>query len=401
MVRPLKTEERPLEAARVVVLNDWLTPYRVPLFRQLAAEVPGLRVLLCADKIRDYAWRFDEDLGFACEALPHLELRLRRPPYDQPRILLFNPTLLWRLLRLRPDVVVTYAFSVPTWTAALYCALTGTPYLSWNNDTPHTERHLGRLQRLSRRWLIPRAAACLTASAEGCEKFLSFGARPERIFQVLQVPDVEAFAERAAEARRRARPPRDPVALYVGHVTRLKGLDHLLRAFRLVHDRLPRARLRLVGDGPQRCEYRALAAQLGLADAVDWVDFVQQDQLPALYARADAFVFPTLSDTFGTVLAEAAACGLPLVASPFAGATGELVEPGVTGHVVDPHDHTALAEALTDLLGDPTRARAWGEAGLRRLRARGGGRPAAAFLAGLEAALGAGPSAPRARRGAS
>ena len=176
---------------RVIILNDWLTPYRIPLYARLAKDFPELTVLFCTERIREYQWNLPEDLPFRSALLPRIELRLRRPPYNAPRIIFVNPTLLLRLIQYAPDVLVSFAFSIPTWTALAYASLTRTPLLSWLNDTLHTERHLGRLQRLSRRIVIPRAAACITASEQSREKYLAYGARPDRVYKVLQAPDTD------------------------------------------------------------------------------------------------------------------------------------------------------------------------------------------------------------------
>ena len=79
-----------------------------------------------------------------------------------------------------------------------------------------------------------------------------------------------------------------------------------------------------------------------------------------MYRQADVFAFPTLDDPFGMVLLEAVASGLPVVASPFAGATGDLVEEGRNGFVVDPGDGRGWAAALVALATDPALRRRLG-----------------------------------------
>jgi glycosyltransferase involved in cell wall biosynthesis len=82
--------------------------------------------------------------------------------------------------------------------------------------------------------------------------------------------------------------------------------------------------------------------------------------MPARYADADAFAFPTLEDPFGIVLLEAAAAGLPLIASPHGGATWDLIGDEGGGLIVDPCDTEALAGALISLATDPARRRELG-----------------------------------------
>ena len=102
----------------------------------------------------------------------------------------------------------------------------------------------------------------------------------------------------------------------------------LLRAFRDVP-----GRLLLAGSGPQEDQVRALAD-----DRVELLGHVAREDLPALYASADCLVLPSRSEAWGTVLNEAAAAGLPLVATDAAGGGYDLIEEGVNGYRVPVED---------------------------------------------------------------
>ena len=111
----------------------------------------------------------------------------------------------------------------------------------------------------------------------------------------------------------------DPVFLYVGRVAVEKNIEAFLRL------RLP-GRKRVVGDGPARAELQAR-----YPDA-EWVGFKTGQALVDEYARADVFVFPSLTDTFGLVMLEALACGTPVAAFPVTGPI-DVVQPGITGYL--------------------------------------------------------------------
>jgi glycosyltransferase involved in cell wall biosynthesis len=149
--------------------------------------------------------------------------------------------------------------------------------------------------------------------------------------------------------------------LSVGRLSTEKRLDVLLDAFALVSRERPEVRLAIVGDGPARValERTAPAGTTFLGERTG-------DALAELYASADVFCFPSTTDTFGQVLLEAGASGLPVVAAD-AGGARELVTPRTTGVLVPPEESRPLAAALLQLAGD------------RDLRARlgSGGRDAA------------------------
>ena len=138
--------------------------------------------------------------------------------------------------------------------------------------------------------------------------------------------------------------------LFVGKLRYYKGLEVLLQAM----TRLPRTTLAVVGDGPMRKNWEALAAELGVAGRVTFRGEAPDAGLPALYRDADLFVLPSTSraEAFGTVLLEAMACGLPCVTTEVGGGSSWVVQDGVTGRVVPPGDAVALADAIAELAFD-------------------------------------------------
>jgi len=106
-----------------------------------------------------------------------------------------------------------------------------------------------------------------------------------------------------------------------------------------------------VGDGPSRAEIsrRAAAIKCGL---VRIAGFAQRERLASYYALAETFVFPTHTDPWGLVVNEAAACGLPIIASDAAGCVPDLLEDHWNGRVAPAHEIAQLAMAMQELAGD-------------------------------------------------
>ncbi len=167
-------------------------------------------------------------------------------------------------------------------------------------------------------------------------------------------------------ARERGRSPGSEL-LFVGKLRYYKGVDDLLQALVAI----PTARLTVVGEGPMRGEWEALARQLGLAERVTFTGEIPDAELPARYAAADLFILPAnaRAEAFGTVLLEAMSAGLPCISTELGTGTSWVVQDGLTGLVVPPRDPQALAEAIHALLADPERRAAMGRAGRARVRA--------------------------------
>jgi 1,2-diacylglycerol 3-alpha-glucosyltransferase len=157
------------------------------------------------------------------------------------------------------------------------------------------------------------------------------------VSQIETIPsgiDVGAFGagRRSERIRESAGVSRnDRLLLYVGRLAKEKNLDLLLGALAQAND----ASLRLVvaGDGPQRADLERRARSAGIAANVRFLGVLSRDDLPGLYASADAFVMPSTTETQGIVLAEALAAGLPVIAADapqnrdVLGSAGELVTP--------------------------------------------------------------------------
>jgi glycosyltransferase involved in cell wall biosynthesis len=137
------------------------------------------------------------------------------------------------------------------------------------------------------------------------------------------------------------------VVATVAHLIPQKGVDHLLRALAQMRRR---ARLQVIGDGPEASRLSALAAELGIGDRVQLLGL--RDDVAEVLQAADVFVHPAIwGEAFGLTIAEAMATGLPVVASRVGGIP-ELVTHGETGLLVPPGDAGALAGALDRLAAD-------------------------------------------------
>lgn len=147
--------------------------------------------------------------------------------------------------------------------------------------------------------------------------------------------------------------------LYVGRVertSRWKGLQVLVDSLTRLRELAPDVRLEIVGDGDDVVPLQKRAADLGVADLIDWRGRVDHAELPAYYRRAGVTVLPSLteSESFGMALAEALACGCPVVGSAVGGIP-YVVRDGEDGRLVPPGDPVALAEALAAVLDVPPR----------------------------------------------
>lgn len=159
-----------------------------------------------------------------------------------------------------------------------------------------------------------------------------------------------------------ARDTGSPLIVVVGRLAHPKGQDVAVRA--LAEVRHGDARLRLVGDGPDRAPLLELAGRLGVADRIELVG--QVDDAAVHLRAADVVVVPSYSEGLSLAMLEAMACARAVVATAVAGSSAL----GDAGIVVPVGDHRALAEAVDGLLADPDRRHALGDGARRRAEDR-------------------------------
>ncbi len=166
-------------------------------------------------------------------------------------------------------------------------------------------------------------------------------------------------------------PFNDSLEFVIGNVKTLRpkyGIDVLIQAADMVIKNNPSKTIRLdiYGEGPQKEELIRLSESLGIADKVNFMGFVDNDKLPAVYNSVSVSVSVSDSESFGVVAVEAMACGCPVVTSDADGFT-EVVDNGVTGFLVPKRDPQATADAIQKFIDNPKLRKEMGKNGRKRV----------------------------------
>ena len=213
------------------------------------------------------------------------------------------------------------------------------------------------------RWTAERARALLTAL--GCGAL----ARDVRVVPPGTTPSLFRPGIDPRPIRAKHGLEGGPWLLTVSRLDWHKGIDTVIKALPAVRAVVPTARYAVAGVGSRRPQFERLAVELGLGDAVRFLGFVSDEDLPGLYNAADLYVgasrrFDRLAEGFGIALVEAAACGLAVVGGR-SGGVPDAVREGETGILVDPDEPAAVAAGIVSLLGDEAARRRLGAAGRR------------------------------------
>ena len=159
--------------------------------------------------------------------------------------------------------------------------------------------------------------------------------------------------------------PEALVILYCAKLQPWKRPLDLLRAFALAT--IPRSHLVFAGEGPLRSELETEAVSLGIAECVHFLGFVNQSQLPSIYAASDLMVLPSEYEPFAVVVNEASCCGCPVIASDRVGAGLDLIAPVNPSFIYPCGNVHVLAQILKTILADPALLTKYGRAARKRM----------------------------------
>jgi glycosyltransferase involved in cell wall biosynthesis len=354
---------RPL---RVLFVAKRPVQYGAPMFRRYASD-PRLEVTVAYCSMQGAVSGMDPEFGIdVAWDIPLLDgYRWVNPRNIAPwpsigRFFgLINPGL-WSLIRRGHfDIVVCHGYRTASFVIAALAALSAGSRLVLTVDAyGEAPRTGGRTKAFLRKKFLPwilRAPHGIFVPSSVARRFLSsIGVPIDRIFLTPMVTDADFFAEQSSEVDRPAVRAswgfeQDAfVVAFVGKLVWWKRAGDVLEAVAALSISAV-----LAGDGASRGELERRASDLGVTSRVRFLGFVNQGDLPSVYAASDVLVLPSSYEPFGVVVSEAFACGRSAVVSDACGAVGDLVVDGVTGLVFRTGDVESLVSGLRRLIDDP------------------------------------------------
>ncbi len=291
---------------------------------------------------------------------------------------LCNPDL-WRIIRRGNfDAVLCHTgyLKASFWIAFLASRLSSSVFLFGTDANSLAPRDSLSWKVTLKRVLWPRifslADQIIVPSSRTRDLMRSLGFAEDRITLTPYCVDNDWWTAQSARVDRAAMrsawrvEPDSTVVLFCAKLQPWKRPGDLLEAFAAT--RISGAVLVFAGDGPLRQTLYQRALDLGIADRVRFLGFVNQSALPAVYKAADLMVLPSEYEPFAVVVNEASCCGCPVAASDCVGATTDLIAPVNPDFVFPCGDVPALTEILQRALSDPSELARRGQDALRRVQ---------------------------------
>jgi len=332
---------------KLVVLTHYITSYRVSTFVALSRKVD--LTLLLSSRLSDPKLA---DAGLDVRVLPSLLIprRRRHPNGYVETFLLHLPRRVYRTLsEINPDVIHAHELGLRTLLATAYKVTRGKPMVVHADLSEETERKWGRGRTAIRKFILSRADRVAVNGESGQRYIESLGFERDRIDRLPFATDVGLFSSVqpswSKDGKRRL--------LYVGRLVELKGLERFIEtlgAYLAGHPEF-RAEFLIVGSGDRENSICSLRRPENLE--LTMLGPVPYERLGEIYARADAFVLPTLGDTWGLVVNESMSAGLPVLGSTLSQAAVELVTDGKSGWLFDPRSANQTTAAVGRFFSTP------------------------------------------------
>ena len=332
-------------AKRVLFISNIPSPYNVAYLNELGKRMHVTAVFErgFSDE-RDNSWKTLHVTDFKCILLKGFNCSTDSA---------FSPNVLRFIHQFRRDHIIIGNPATPTGiTAILYCKLFHIPYiLQSEGGIPKDGKGL---KEKFKYFLMHSAKLYLSGMSLKNEYFLTYGATPDRIkqypFTSLYEKDLIEKVPTADEKKKMRQAlgiEAESMIISVGQFIHRKAFDILLKAC----DGLPGDCYILIVGGEPTEEYLNIIQELGLKN-IHFMPFVSRDKLAKYYEAADVFALPTREDTWGLVINEAMAAGLPVITTDRCVAGCELIENGVDGYLIPVEDVSALHRRLDELVAD-------------------------------------------------
>ena len=342
---------------RLVILTEIISPYRIPLFNALAQHTEvDLHVIFLAETDPNLRqWQIPkEEIEFSYQVLPSWRRRVGK--YN----VLLNLGVGHALAKITPDVILCGGYNyVASWQSLLWARIRKIPFFLWSESNVQDLRRSHALVEFLKAEFLGRCSGFVVPGKSALEYLRVHKVDEDRIFVAPNAVGNNFFAAAAAAARQDATRWRrelilpDRYFLFVGRLVREKGVFELLSAYAKLDESMrQQVGLVYVGDGAVRPQLELQAASIA-PGMIRFAGFAQREKLAIYYALAEMVILPTYTDTWGLVVNEAMACGLPVIVSHVSGCAADLVSENWNGLLVEPRDASSLASAMRRLADQP------------------------------------------------
>ena len=334
---------------KVVIIHNIIAPYKVVLFNELSKLIPKMEVVFIAEKEKIRDWSIDyTQINF-------------------PFTVLFKGSLdninsftiareTWRILeKIKPQTLIICDYSnIFGWSALFWAKKNRNNLIFWLSSTFKDKKHTF-LKNLLKRYFLKHFSIGLAPGSRTKKYYKYMGVDNSKIIETgygvnndFFTQLYEKFINERAYIFKEFKITTKNNFIFIGRFAPEKNIFTLLYSFLEVSKQNSDWGLILLGDGPLKNEINTFISNNNLQNKIVMPGFTQQDEIVKYLIASDAFILPSISETWGLVVNEAMLCHLPVIVSTKCGCQPELVQEGVNGFSFDPNNKLMLTKLMQE-----------------------------------------------------
>lgn len=342
---------------KVLILHNYMAPYRFPLFESISKNKDiDLTVYFMSRSAKNRKWKELPKLNFKYKVLPKIEIS-----YFGKDLLAYiiNYTFPFLFVKEKFDVVISAGWLDFASQAAFFLSrFTKTKFIIWSESTVNEPSLLRTVTLPFVSYLVKKSDSWIAISTRSKEYLISLGAKAKKVFIGYSSVDNDLFsklstmsAKEIDMAKLNLNIKSKKVVLYVGQFIERKGIEYLISGFKKYLKDDLEASLLIVGYGPSEEKLKKMSSGL-VNKNIFFLNHIEIEQMPKIYGLSDLFVLPSLEETWGLVINEAMAAGLPIITTDKVGSSADMVKNGVNGYVIKSKSSNQIYHMIKKIFND-------------------------------------------------
>lgn len=377
---------------KVLILHNYMAPYRFPLFELISKDKNiDLTVYFMSRSAKNRKWKKLPKLNFKYKVLPKLEIS-----YFGKDLLAYiiNYTFPYLFIKEKFDVVISAGWLDFASQAAFFLSkLTKTKFIIWSESTINEPSFIRKITLPFVKYLVRTSDACIAISTRSKEYLISLGAKVNKIFIGYSSVDNKLFSKlsnldsnEVQRIKTSFNIKSKNVILYVGQFIERKGIEYLISGFKKYLKDNPDSSLLLVGYGPSEDHLKKMSSGF-VNKKIFFINHIEIDQMPKIYGISDVFVLPSLEETWGLVVNEAMAAGLPVITTDKVGSSIDLVKNDINGFIVKSKSSGQIYLKLKKILRSPGKLKLMGSNSSKLINNFSPEKQASAFIKSIQSVV--------------
>ena len=348
---------------RVVLVTNTPTPYRIPLFNELDRQLSevGVKLVVVFGSNTYERKNWVVDLSFCTFEYYVLQSNIVGPTHQNEVANPLFPGLVRMLKRMDPDLVIAPGFSLATMKIWMQSFTQRFAFIIWTGSVEQGNRYDSLIRVMQRRILASGASAFVVYGSVSRAYVEKLGVPADKVFIGINTVDTSFFSEQTRVIREQLPPSECKHLTYVGHLSRQKKVSDLVKTIIHLAQKRDDFIFEVIGDGEELPILRNLVSVNQMGERIVFRGHQPKEDLPMFFARSNGLLLQPGFDTWGLVLNEAMAAGVPCVAPRHACAVQDLLKESDLGLVIDYSDREHFIEAIEWLLDNPSAGKEMGK----------------------------------------